>query len=85
MESYIGLQREESLHVIINFYTRARTKSKGGGFLVTLGKGGLVFLALFTRSIVITVCGVDGRTLSVGFHPFGFGWMNLSLESEAPK
>ena len=29
------LQREESLHVIINFSIRARTKSKGGGFLVT--------------------------------------------------
>jgi len=27
----------------------------------------------------VTVCGVDGRTLSVGFHPFGFGWMNLSF------
>ena len=34
---------------------------------------------------VVTVCGVDGRTLSVGFHPFGFGWINLSLESEDPK
>ena len=27
----------------------------------------------------VTVCGVDDRTLSVGFHPFGFGWMNLSF------
>jgi hypothetical protein len=35
LELYIGLQREKSLHVIINFSTRARTKSKGGGFLVT--------------------------------------------------
>jgi hypothetical protein len=25
----------------------------------------------------VTVCGVGGRTLSVGFHPFRFGWMNL--------
>ena len=25
----------------------------------------------------VTVCGIGGRTLSVGFHPFRFGWMNL--------
>ena len=25
-----------------------------------------------------TVCGVDGHTLSVGFHSFRFEWMNLS-------
>ena len=33
----------------------------------------------------ITVCGVDGRTLSVGFYPSRFGWMNLDVERKAPK
>ena len=35
MELYIGSQREKSLHVIINYSTRARTELKGGVFLVT--------------------------------------------------
>ena len=31
------------------------------------------------------VCGVGGRTLSVGFHSFRFGWMNLRSWRDAPR
>ena len=34
---------------------------------------------------VVTVCGVGGRTLFVGFHPFRFGWMNLRNWRDASK
>ena len=36
-----------------------------------------IFQELLEPRHVVTVCGVGGRTLSVGFHIFRFGWMNL--------
>ena len=52
-------------------------------------KNGFTFLSLQYQAILLfksaTVCGVGGRTLSVGFHPFGFGWMNPRSWREAPK
>ena len=33
----------------------------------------------------VTICGVGGRTLSVGFHTFRFGWMNMRCGEEDPK
>ena len=33
----------------------------------------------------VTVCVVGGHTLSIGLHPFRFGWRTLVLESEAFK
>ena len=36
-------------------------------------------------NLTVTVCGVGGRTLSVGLHRFRFGWMNLDVKRKAPN
>ena len=54
LELYIGLQREKSLHVIINFFIRARTKLKGGGFLVTPLEVFREFIILLYMGVLVT-------------------------------
>jgi hypothetical protein len=56
------LQREKSLHVIINFSIRARTKLKGGGFLVTRTLG---FRGDTSLSYVEVVSGGDSMTMVI--------------------
>ena len=66
MELYIGLQREESLHVIINSSTRARTKSKGGGFLVTRGSDFIVKnVCILKLSLIFIILMFQVRKMSL--------------------